>query len=96
MDHHIIAAYAQVAATAGVGLLQLGIVGRWLWRNGKALDERRRRKELEWAEGDKKWAEGDKKWAEISQGLKDTSRMLGEALAQSRARRARTAGGSHD
>ena len=81
MDHHIIAAYAQVAATAGVGLLQLGIVGRWLWRNGKALDERRRRKELE-------WAEGDKKWAEISQGLKDTSRMLGEALAQSRARRA--------
>ena len=88
MDHHIIAAYAQVAATAGVGLLQLGIVGRWLWRNGKALDERRRRKELEWAEGDKKWAEGDKKWAEISQGLKDTSRMLGEALAQSRARRA--------
>ena len=89
MDHHIIAAYAQVAATAGVGLLQLGIVGRWLWRNGKALDERRRRKELE-------WAEGDKKWAEISQGLKDTSRMLGEALAQSRARRARTAGGSHD
>ena len=81
MDHHIIAAYAQVAATAGVGLLQLGIVGRWLWRNGKALDERRRRKELE-------WAKGDKKWAEISQGLKDTSRMLGEALAQSRARRA--------
>ena len=81
MDHHIIAAYAQVAATAGVGLLQLGIVGRWLWRNGKALDERRRRKELE-------WAEGDKKWAETSRGLKDTSRMLGEALAQSRARRA--------
>ena len=89
MDHHIIAAYAQVAATAGVGLLQLGIVGRWLWRNGKALDERRRRKELE-------WAEGDKKWAEISQGLAATNRMLGEALAQSRARRARTAGGSHD
>ena len=83
MDHHIIAAYAQVAATAGVGLLQLGIVGRWLWRNGKALDERRRRKELE-------WAEGDKKWAEISQGLKDTSRMLGEALAKSQARWARS------
>ena len=35
MDHHIIAAYAQVAATAGVGLLQLGIVGRWLWRMAK-------------------------------------------------------------
>ena len=94
MDHHIIAAYAQVAATAGVGLLQLGIVGRWLWRNGKALDERRRRKELEWAEGDKKWAET--KSGPKCQGLKDTSRMLGEALAQSRARSARTAGGSHD
>ena len=46
--------------------------------------------------GRQKVGRGRQKWAEISQGLKDTSRMLGEALAQSRARRARTAGGSHD
>ena len=85
MDHHIIAAYAQVAATAGVGLLQLGIVGRWLWRDGKDLEKRRLVID----------AQGER-FAVLGRELDATHRMLDEALAQSRARRARTAGGSHD
>ena len=85
MDHHIIAAYAQVAATAGVGLLQLGIVGRWLWRNGKYLEKRRLVLDAQ-----------AERFAVLGRELAATHRMLGEELAQSRARRARTAGGSHD
>ena len=73
-----------VVAKAGIDLLQLGLIGWGLRRWGKDIEKQRRRNEAWRAE-----------WAEISQGLKAggrrldaTHRMLGEALAKSRAQRA--------
>ena len=86
MEHQIITAWAQVAATVVIGLGQLGMIGWGLRRWEKDTDELRKQNEKRRAEQAERAAE----WAEISQGLKDTSRMLGEALAQSQARWARS------
>ena len=40
MEHQIIAAYAQVAATVVIGLAQLGMIGWGLWRMGQTSKER--------------------------------------------------------
>ena len=77
MEHQIITAWAQVAATVFIGLGQLGLIGWGLWRWGKDTDKLRKQNE--------RWAA---EWAEISQGLDDTHRMLGEEVAKSQARRA--------
>ena len=74
MDHHIIIMWAEV----GIGFAQCGIVGRWLWRNGKYLEKRRLVIDAQ------------------AERFAVLGRELDEALAQSRARSARTAGGSHD
>ena len=42
MEHHIIAAYAQVAATVFIGLGQLLVIGWFLWQMQKYGKERDR------------------------------------------------------
>ena len=80
MEHQIITAWAQVAATVFIGLGQLGLIGWGLWWWGKDTDKLRKQNER-WRAEQAEWAA---EWAEISQGLDDTHRMLGEELAKSR------------
>ena len=74
MEHHIIAAYAQVAATVFIGLGQLLVIGWFLWQMQKYGKER-----------DRVLDQQDEVLGELMAGLREQTRALSE---ESQTRRA--------
>lgn len=71
MEHHIIAAYAQVAATVFIGLGQLLVIGWFLWQMHKYGTER-----------DRVLDQQDEVLGELMAGLREQTRASSEALGE--------------